>query len=220
MKRTILYCVYLLCTLLCYSQDRTFPKNSNDEYEFSEVVEITLSKKTLYSNALSWAMSFYEEFKSVVQLESETDGRLVIKDYDLILYSDGTKEHVYYTLTIDCKDNKFRYIINDITIKDYTPNEYSIVLGIDMASDVNHEQHLEKCKELGEKKKIVEEQLQKANATLSGRKLKKETKKLKEQLDDIDKKMEKEEYLYNEEFDTFDRIIKGLKKKMIVNTDF
>jgi len=205
---------------MCYSQEKTFPKNANNEYEFSEVVEIGLSKQTLFANALSWAMSFYEDYKSVVQTESESDGRLVIKDYELILYPQKTEERVYYTLTIDCKDNKYRYVFNDIKIKDYTPDKYSIVLGISMGWDVNHEQHLEKIKELSEERSNIEKQMQNASATLKGGKLKKTTKKLQALLDDINDNLAKEEFLYNDEFNTFDRLINSLKKKMSENTDF
>jgi len=225
MKKCIIMFASLLCSLWCHSQDRSFPQNANKEYEFSEVVELGLSKETLYANALSWAMGLYEDYKSVVQIESEIDGRLVLKDYNWVIYKMKSspkmiEERVCYTLTVDCKDNKYRYVLSDIKIEDYTPNQYNNVLGADIHWEVKHEQHLELINKLGVERNDVEKQMENANATLKGGKLKRTTKKLQEQLDDINDKLEIEEFLYNEEYAVFDRLITSLKNKMSVNSDF
>lgn len=219
MKRILFLDLALLFVIAVYSQNYEFPKNADGEYEFSEVVESNLSKGTLFANATSWAMKFYEEdgYKNVVQLESELEGRLVIKDYDVVIdgyevknKSNFRTEKVYYTLTIDCKDNKYRYVINEIKIK--SPSSRFSMIGSDLEWDVNRENHLETIGNLKRDKEMLESQIQ----NVKGRKLS----KLQKQLDEINEKVKAETDMYYEEFTLFDRLINSLKKKMSTNSDF
>lgn len=219
MKRILFLDLALLFVIAVYSQNYEFPKNADGEYEFSEVVESNLSKGTLFANATSWAMKFYEEdgYKNVVQLESELEGRLVIKDYDVVIdgYEVKNKSNfrtvkVYYTLTIDCKDNKYRYVINEIKIK--SPSSRFSMIGSDLEWDVNRENHLETISNLKRDKEMLESQIQ----NVKGRKLS----KLQKQLDEINEKVKAETDMYYEEFTLFDRLINSLKKKMSTNSDF
>jgi hypothetical protein len=219
MKRILFLDLALLFVIAVYSQNYEFPKNADGEYEFSEVVESNLSKGTLFANATSWAMKFYEEdgYKNVVQLESELEGRLVIKDYDVVIdgyevknKSNFRTEKVYYTLTIDCKDNKYRYVIDEIKIK--SPSSRFSMIGVDLEWDVNRENHLETISNLKRDKEMLESQIQ----NVKGRKLS----KLQKQLDEINEKVKAETDMYYEEFTLFDRLINSLKKKMSTNSDF
>lgn len=219
MKRILFLDLALLFVIAVYSQNYEFPKNADGEYEFSEVVESNLSKGTLFANATSWAMKFYEEdgYKNVVQLESELEGRLVIKDYDVVIdgyevknKSNFRTEKVYYTLTIDCKDNKYRYVINEIKIK--SPSSRFSMIGADLEWDVNRENHLETISNLKRDKEMLESQIQ----NVKGRKLS----KLQKQLDEINEKVKAETDMYYEEFTLFDRLINSLKKKMSTNSDY
>lgn len=219
MKRILFTVLTLAVAVVGYSQNFQFPKNADGGYEFSEVVESNLSKATLFANATSWAMKYYEEdgYKNVVQLESELDGRLVIKDYDVVIDGYEVKhktnfrsEHIYYILTIDCKDNKYRYVINDIKIK--SPSSSFSLIGSDIEWDVNREDHLETISILKQDKEMLETQMQNAK----GRKIS----KLQKQLDEINEKIKAETDMYNEEYELFNRLIKSLKKKMATNSDF
>jgi len=219
MKRILFLDLALLFVIAVYSQNYEFPKNADGEYEFSEVVESNLSKGTLFANATSWAMKFYEEdgYKNVVQLESELEGRLVIKDYDVVIDGYEVKnetnfrtEKIYYTLTIDCKDNKYRYVINEIKIK--SPSSRFSLIGSDLEWDINREKHLETISMLKHDKEILEAQMQ----NMKGRKLSKAQK----HLDDINEKIKAENEMYKEEFIIFERLINSLKKKMSTNSDF
>lgn len=219
MKRILFSVLALAVVINGYSHNFKFPKNADGEYEFSEVVESNLTKSTLFANATSWAMNFYEEhgYKNVVQLESELDGRLIIKDYDVVIdgYEAKNKtnfrtEKIYYTLTIDCKDHKYRYVINEIKIK--SPSSRFSLTGVDLEWDVNRENHLETISNLKRDKEMLEAQMQ----NIKGRKLSKAQK----QLDEINERIKAETEMYNEEFALFDRLINSLKKKMSTNSDF
>ena len=221
MKRVLFSFFSLVVVIVGYSQNFQFPKNADGEYEFSEVVESNLSKETLFANATSWAIKFYEDsgYKNVVQLESESDGRLVIKDYDAVIFKCKVKnetelrtEKIYYTLAIDCKDNKYRYVINEIKIKSQSSSSRFSLIGIDIEWDVNHEARLETINKLKHDKKVLETQMQ----HVKGRKLSKTQK----QLDEINEQIKMETEVYNEEFNVFDRLINSLKKKMSTNNGF
>ena len=191
--------------------------SEDGEYEFSEIVEVNLSKATLFANATSWAMKFYKDegYKNVVQLESESDGRLIIKDYGLVIdeyelktKTNYRKEKIYYTLTIDCKDNKYRYIISDIRIR--IPAQS--LIGSYIEYNVKHEGHLKTIEDLNRNKENIEEQI----PNVKGKKLS----KLQKELDEINNKIKAETDIYNDEFNFFDGLIKSLKKKMSTNSDF
>ena len=126
MKKTFFIVLNMLLCIIANAQDYSFPLNEDGEYEFSEVIETDLSKANLFANATSWAVNFYNEnYKSALQLASEADGRIVIKYYDTVLYMKDRKktqyfddhfEYLQYTLTIECKEKKYRYTINEIEI--------------------------------------------------------------------------------------------------------
>lgn len=220
MKKCLLTLLVILFACFVNAQDYSFPKNNDGEYEFTEVVNTNQMKSILFSNATAWAIDFYEEhgYKNVVQLESEVDGRMIIKDYDVVLDGYSLKKEkpletvkVYYTLTIDCKDNKYRYIINDIAIK--SPSNSSAFGGLfGLEWDMTHETHLEEIKK-------CEQQIDSINGLTQNAKGKK-LKKLQAQIEDLNEKIKSEKDMYKEEFLIFDRLIKTLKKKMATNSNF
>ena len=222
MKKFYLFLILLEFCFAGYSQDYSFPKNSNGKYEFSEIVNANLSKSTLFANATSWAIDFYKEegYKNVVQIESEIDGRLVIKNYNEVVDFYTAKKNlplktikIYYTLTIDCKDNKYRYIINDIELKSpSTSSTFGGILGSDLEWDQTHESHLDKIKEYQNQINVLNAQMQ----NTKGKKLS----KLQKQVDDYNEKIKSEHDMYIEEYSNFERLIRTLKEKMANNSDF
>ena len=65
-KNTLLIVVFLISSCL-YAQD--FHKNINGNIEFSEVIETTLKKNVLHSNAKEWVAKTFGDYKSVLQFE-------------------------------------------------------------------------------------------------------------------------------------------------------
>ena len=85
---------------------------------YSEVVDVdTTSAKILYGRAWSWANGFYVNPKDVIREASKEKGSILIKARYRIYSSpdkEGTKAYVgdvMYTLTLEVKENKYRYII-------------------------------------------------------------------------------------------------------------
>lgn len=219
MKRFCVLFPILFLGVVVYSQDFSFNKNENGEYEFSEVVETNLSKSTMFKNATSWAMDYFKEegFNNVVKFCSEAEGRIIIKNFNLILNDVDIKkgkthygkENLYYTVTIDCKDNKYRYIINDISIKTLS---YFPLSGGDMEYDMKHETHLENINTY----KLEKDSLISLKNDLKGRKLT----KAQNQIDEVEDKIKGEMEMYNEEYFIINRLINSLKKAMAKNSDF
>ena len=219
MKKYLFTTLMMVCGIIAQAQDYSFPKNEDGKYELSEVINNNLSKSTLFANSTSWAMEYFKEegFQNVVQFCSETDGRIIIKNYGVVLNdieikkgkSHFGKENVNYTLTIDCKENKYRYIINDITIKKLS---YSSLYGNDMEWDMTHERHLENITAYNHEK----DSLNSLVPNLKGKKLT----KIQNQISEVEDKIKGEKEMYNDEFAIFERLINSLKKKMLANTDF
>jgi len=118
MKKLVTAIFILFACNISYSQD--FPTNSNGEIEFSEVVEVSLPQNLLFANAKEWVAKTFGDYKSVIQFEDNNDCKLIIKGISDINYSVNIAgfsqvRQVNYTLTIECKTEKYRFKISNIT---------------------------------------------------------------------------------------------------------
>lgn len=115
MKKLILSALMTILFNFIYAQDKDFKE--------SDVIEVKLNKKQIHSNAKDWIVKTFGDYKSVLQFED--DDKIIIKGYSDLdakirdisvsdLHTIDTK--VYYTLTIESKENKFRYKLDDIYI--------------------------------------------------------------------------------------------------------
>jgi hypothetical protein len=193
-----------------------FPKNESGQIEFLEVLEVNLPKEKLYANAKEWVAKTFGNYKSAIQLEDDPNYRLIIKGVSPIDYISSTvvavvttSEKVSYTISIDCKDNKYRYIFNDILVH----RSYD-VLGspVDLAPfnpDKNLDDIQSRIKEINELE----------NKDLS--KMKK--RQIEDHKGDLKYKI-REKYesktFYKLEYERIQSLIQSLKKSMIVNNDF
>lgn len=91
---------------------------------YADVVDIdSTTQQILYTRALAWAHSYYVNPKDVLREKNSAEGKIVIKArYRIYTTPDkeGTKVQsgdVIYTMTIDFKENKYRYNITDFTWK-------------------------------------------------------------------------------------------------------
>lgn len=118
MKKLVTAIFILFTCNISYPQD--FPTNSNGEIEFSEVVEVSLPQNLLFANAKEWVAKTFGDYKSVIQFEDNNDCKLIIKGISDINYSVNIAgfsqvRQVNYTLTIECKTEKYRFKISNIT---------------------------------------------------------------------------------------------------------
>ncbi|MEO7174640.1 MAG: DUF4468 domain-containing protein, partial [Saprospiraceae bacterium] len=123
MKKTIfMFLIFTSFTrLIAQVQDSvTIPINDSGLAEYSEIVLIdSASKDDLYLIALEWVNKTYKSGKNVIQSNDKDDGIIIGKavTQTLIYNNSGIKKdggYFSYTICIYCKDNRFKYVIDNI----------------------------------------------------------------------------------------------------------
>lgn len=229
MKILLLFLVLLL-PVLAHSQStdvNKFPLNANGQIEFTEVVNTSLTKDKLYYNAQDWIAKTFGDYKKVIQFEDKENGKLIMKgisNVDYIARNDVSvfKESMDYTITIECKDNKFRYKIEDIIVnQNYKIGDYSGTIQMNPHKHLEiidrEKKEYENLKELSNQKKVECDNESK----------KSKRKKCEIELDNLSSKVELSEFsllksinFYNKEYDAITTLISSLKSGMEINDDF
>lgn len=210
--KNILLLVALFCVTTIHAQD--FPLNNDGEVEFTEVVEVGLSKDKLHANAKEWIAKTFGDYKKVIQFEDNENCKLIIKGISNISHfavapGMATRENVSYIITIESKDNKYRYKINDILV-----NQKMTMLGTPVNLNpfvpIKHLKNISGYnKELDELKLIDVSKMK--NKTLQEHQNK---------IANIEKNISDEITFYNQEYAAIVGIIDSLKKSMVINDDF
>ncbi|NCB68481.1 MAG: DUF4468 domain-containing protein [Bacteroidia bacterium] len=118
MKKVMALCIVIMSSIMAYSQTEiNIPYDSiTGESYYTEVKETPLSKDKLFSNAKVWLATNLNSYKRSVDLEDPASGKIIAK---IVNVEPGklltTTEK--FTITIDCKDKKFRYKISDIVFE-------------------------------------------------------------------------------------------------------
>lgn len=144
MRKTI----YLFITLVTYTssvlaqdEDLHIPKDKNSLAEYTEVIMVdSTPQNQLYANALEWISKTYKSAKSVIQTSDKEGGMIIGKGIGqtLVYNNSGFKKdggYFSYNISIYCKDDKFKYLINDIK---YNKGEMALIPGADLAEEFPH----------------------------------------------------------------------------------
>lgn len=101
-----------------------FPDMPIDEntklVSYREVVQMAGSSEVLYERALAWANKYYKNPMAVIRKKDKSSGIIeCVSNIPIYtLAKDGTTRvnagYVYYTLTIEARENRYRYTITDI----------------------------------------------------------------------------------------------------------
>ena len=117
------------------------PSNDKGFAEYTEVVTIdSFSKSDLYLNALEWMNKTYKSGKNVIQTTDKDGGMIIGKAITQALtYNNmGAKVNAgyfSYNISIYCKDNKFKYLIDNIL---YIKGEMNLKSGADLSEKFPH----------------------------------------------------------------------------------
>lgn len=206
-------------SLTIYSQD--FPKNDNGEIEFTEIVETPLKKDVLYANAKEWVAKTFGDYKSVLQFEDNDNCKLIIKGISETEYyiafkqkntmqETATMEKVKYTITIECKDGRYRYKIGDILAipitlavgADWTPG--------DPFSPMVHKQNIESINKLLTNLRAIETSSMKKKALNEHQIL----------ISNLETSISHKLAFYSNEYEAIVGIINSLKNAMQTNNSF
>lgn len=117
MKGLFWVIAFFLCTLSINAQN----------VEFEKVVESSISKENLYSNAQKWGSINDPACKRNIEISNKEAGSLVvtIEHGNKERTPSETKYLTYkfrFSVKIDCKDNKYRYIISSPSVLVGTDN--------------------------------------------------------------------------------------------------
>ncbi|MEA5260641.1 DUF4468 domain-containing protein [Arcicella aquatica] len=107
MKKTLIIALSLLISTYTFCQ-------TPSSFDREEVVEVKNTKAKLYANAQTWLTKYYGDYKPFVKFEDKEQGKLVINGISLLLidYHPDYK----YVVTIDVKENKYRYSITNVEL--------------------------------------------------------------------------------------------------------
>lgn len=214
MKKIV--CFLLLAIVIhSYGQIVEFPINENGEVEFSEVVETNLSSSQMYSNAKEWVARSYADYKSVVQFDDQENFKLIIKGInDVYVYHDLSdikmNDQLEYTITIECKEKKYRYRFNDIRIIRTVSSDYYNVGSVNSRTLFEEKGEIDKmAARIKEKEEIDQSNL-----------LEREKKKLNKLIEGMKTGYPLRVMTYNNKYRVIQEILQSLKKVMPVNNDF
>ena len=197
-----------------YLHAQDFPENTNGNIEFSEVIKTTLEKSVLHANAKEWIAKTFGDYKSVLQFEDNENCKLIIKGLSNIEHVSGipgmsTKENISYTMTIESKDGKYRYIIDNVLV-----NQTMNILGSSVHpkpfSPIDHKQNINKYNKAIADLKLIDE------TTLK----KKAQKEHQEKIAYLQRSLNDESICYQQEYEAITGIINTLKEAMQTNDDF
>lgn len=101
------------------AQDLPIDKESG-KVTYTEVVEMPgISKSDLYLRCATWFAANYGSSKAVLQLSDKEDGKLMGKALTEVAFKNPPMGLRYggivnYTITVQVKDDKYRYIVTDL----------------------------------------------------------------------------------------------------------
>lgn len=119
MKLFLLTLIVSILTLQDGTKKSPFPFNEKTgKVEFTEIVEVGLSKDIIFSNAKTWCLmstinSGNSKYKGEIEMEDYPSGRLLLT-FSYYNPSSSLTKKSSFNIIIDCRDGKYRY-----TIKDY-----------------------------------------------------------------------------------------------------
>ena len=89
---------------------------------YKEVVQQTGTPQELFDRAMDWVKAFYKNTNEVIKSQDREKGVIELRSSVRIYgtQKDGTKHMrniVYYKCKIECRDQRYRYVITDFTEK-------------------------------------------------------------------------------------------------------
>jgi hypothetical protein len=102
----------------------TLPKGEDGKITFEEIVRAdSVPKTVLYKNAKAWAYRIYKQTEKSIQCDSNS---ISLKGHYLVYTRGGVSKEIHgairYKLTIEIKDNKYKYKFSDFVFEYYKQN--------------------------------------------------------------------------------------------------
>lgn len=137
MKKLLLF-IFIIISTNAYTQTLDKYDLINEKFSdcsYSKIYNDSTPKNIKFSNAKEWIAKTFGDYKSVLQYEDAENYKIIIKGIsalkDIISYEDKTriveKPDLLFTLTIDCKDDKYRMKFENMTVNDLKQKEISLL---------------------------------------------------------------------------------------------
>ncbi len=211
----------------CKSQNFSLPIDSTGDVSYQEVVNSNLSKDQLYANAQEWIAKTFGDYKNVIQFEDKKNGKLILKGTSYVKHyvevniagmNISNSERIQFTLTIECRDNKYRYTLDNIFVifstssQDFERSIFYRINNVESSKKkIEHlNQVLENLKNMditSYKKKQLKEHQNKINI-------------IEQQIKDELSNIETDTEFINSELESINSVITSLKKAMSKNDKF
>lgn len=128
--KKILLTLFLICTFIASNAQSMFKyalmEEAYSNNEYSKVyLDSAITQKQKFDNARIWIAKTFGDYKSVLQLEDADMGKIIIKgnsDLENIIEFDKSQNKseytpvLYFTLTIDCRGDKFRLKFENMSL--------------------------------------------------------------------------------------------------------
>ena len=116
--------IFALSTSTLFTFGQTLPIDSaRQQVDWTEVVQAgEVSANELYNRGRMYFVNNYKSAKDVLQLEDRESGRLVGRAFTDIGWSLGItyfRTRMYYTISISCREGRYKYQITDIEYSSY-----------------------------------------------------------------------------------------------------
>jgi hypothetical protein len=122
MKRILLIAICLLFAGMAHAQKSLLSLDEHNKYIYYQVVDLPkFSADSLDRNAAGFVKAVYPKAKS-----KSSKGNVTVSD-KFLTYTSIVKHEsgeINYTLTIECKDQKYRYWITDFTFTPYQKDRF------------------------------------------------------------------------------------------------
>lgn len=124
MKELVLVLIIGFCVKMSAAQKEQLSLDEHDNYIYYQVVDMPgLSKDTLATRELHFLKRTYPGLKAVVNTNQIiANGKFLIYDGTSILKHESGE--IAYLLTIECKDQKYRYWLTRFTFTPYHRDRY------------------------------------------------------------------------------------------------
>lgn len=120
---------FLLISLNSFSQEIDFPTGKNGNICYTDVVKCEgLNEQQIFDFTLDWFAKNFVSSNSVIQLKDNERHKIIGKGSFIATHWMGNKWHINFTITVQTKDNRFKYEIEKIYAKPITMTKcYDII---------------------------------------------------------------------------------------------
>lgn len=195
---------------------------------YTQVQECSLSAEQIYSKAKKWASRAFVDLSNVLKIDDAEHHEFVIK---AIISQPVHKEYnglrvvknkVYSTLTVTCKDNKYRVKFEDLYVKIHQDNS-KVPANADKHFEMTFTEFEKMANDLSNKYKTINAKYKSLNAKQEEGKL---TKEEKSELKQLHKELVPLSWTTSYKDDVqrvkndIERMIKGLHNEVVKDDDF